>query len=49
MNDREKKLNEIKQKYINIENEEEEEDKEGSPLSIEEIDNVSMVKPKETV
>ena len=36
-------------KEVDVKTLEEEEDKEGSPLSIEEIDNVSMVKPKETV
>ena len=36
-------------KEIDVKTLEEEEDKEGAPLSIEEIDNVSMVKPKESV
>ena len=36
-------------KEVDVKTLEEEEDKEGSPLSIEEIDNVSMVKKKETV
>ena len=36
-------------KEVDVKTLEEEEDKEGAPLSIEEIDNVSMVKPKETV
>ena len=36
-------------KEIDVKTLEEEEDKEGTPLSIEEIDNVSMVKPKESV
>ena len=36
-------------KEIDVKTLEEEEEKESTPLSIEEIDNVSMVKPKETV
>ena len=36
-------------KEVDVKTLEEEEDKEGSPLSIEEIDNVSMVKKKENV
>ncbi|MGN1296271.1 MAG: DNA-directed RNA polymerase subunit beta, partial [Candidatus Aphodocola sp.] len=36
-------------KEVDVKTLEEEEDKEGAPLSIEEIDNVSMVKKKETV
>ena len=36
-------------KEIDVKTLEEEEDKEVTPLSIEEIDNVSMVKPKESV
>ena len=50
MNDREKKLNEIKQKYINMENEEEEEDKEledsNEGKKEEEIVCMSMMGPQ---
>ena len=43
MNDREKKLNEIKQKYINIENEDEEE------KEIEDSNEVMIKKKKPTM